>query len=90
MHMTLPAWTYLVVGVLVTWVSSSIDNFEIFLAIGFIFIFIGMIKLIGTFGLKKLIIRPDTRELKNYKKCKACGAYNYPYVDKCHYCGNGI
>ena len=85
--MILPAWIYLLVGILVAYVSSYIDGFGIFIVVGILFMAVGVVKIIGSFAFKKEIEHPTKKHIDGYNKCDSCGAYNYKHVDKCHFCG---
>ena len=99
--MKIPGILYLVVGILVTIVSSILEGFYFFIFIGVVFIIVGIIKLITSMNTKKEpeskldseikreedFIKRTGPDPKNFVKCKYCKAYNYPNAKFCHFCG---
>ncbi|MBW3019850.1 hypothetical protein KY334_01020 [Candidatus Woesearchaeota archaeon] len=94
---------YLIIGILVTSVSTFIEKFVFFIVVGVIFIFIGVVKFIlrenndATKRIKqdldhtiKEIRQNDSKNPEDYIKCKHCKAYNYPHAEMCHYCGRRV
>jgi len=91
--MKIHALAYLIIGILVTFVSSQIEGFEFFIIIGSIFIFVGVVKFILNGVRMPKSITPnnsleDVHEVngQKYVKCKKCRAYNYPSADFFHHC----
>jgi cadmium resistance protein CadD (predicted permease) len=89
---------YILVGILVTVISSFIEKFTVFIAVGILFMFIGLSKLVV--GKSKSDVKVETK-LKNsvqntnknkekYITCPHCKAYNFPSSEFCHHCGRKI
>lgn len=87
---------YLAIGIAVTVVSALREGLQLFIAVGIIFIAVGIIKWLMRNSKKddahfeKLIRDRKIKETGNYTKCPYCLAWNYPYSRSCHYCSMNL
>ncbi|MBT3304604.1 hypothetical protein HN592_02390 [Candidatus Woesearchaeota archaeon] len=91
--MKLHALVYIVVGLAVTIISAFNDQLTLFVAVGIVFMFIGIIKFIGNKPVKELDTPRSPREVSSdnkYVKCSHCKAWNHPHIKFCHHCHRRI
>ncbi len=92
--MVINGFIYLIVGIMVSIVSMKIENFDFFLFVGCIFIFVGVVKIIfsktkSNHRLGKTATKM-VRDVNLFITCNHCQAYNYPHAELCHHCGKEI
>ena len=84
---------YLIVGLIVTIVSSFMEGLGIFIVVGIVFMTIGMSKWLLSGLTKENDVNSSVSQRAkkaNYVKCSTCKAWNYPNSKVCHYCNKPI
>jgi len=90
--MALPAWSFILVGLLVTILSYSNETLILFFYLGLAFLVWGMFKL----GVGYLLREPKPEEEIEKKiepqivGCNHCGAAVYTTAKYCHECGGQL
>ena len=90
--MKLHALVYLIVGLAVTLISAFNDQLTLFIVVGVVFMFIGIIRFIGNKDVREVTLKRP-RELSpdnKYVKCPHCSAWNHPHIKFCHHCHRRI
>jgi len=91
--MKIPALAYIILGLFVIVISAFNDQLTLFITVGIIFLFIGVIKFIGNKSVKEIDSPKQPREFsedKKYIKCSYCSAWNHLHVKFCHHCHRRI
>lgn len=103
---TIPGWVYILIGLIVLVVSFLLQqdtNFVVFIAVGIIFLSIGIIKSIFARHKSKQKL-DDTDALNTYQqkmtdsdgaskiqvRCYRCGVIVNPHFRYCHNCGTRL
>ena len=90
--MALPAWSYVVVGLIVVVMSYDNAKLLLFFYLGLAFLAWGMFRL----GISYLLRAPKPKEepvgriLPNIVACRHCGAAVYSTARFCHECGGRL